>query len=55
MIRENRQTDANISTLIDAQILGVVTKLKDTIYCNRTNKCQELKCPSSFKEYNQYK
>ena len=37
MIRENRQTDANISTLIDAQILGVVTKLKDTIYCNRTS------------------
>jgi hypothetical protein len=42
MIRENRQNESNISTLIDAQILGVVTKLKDTIYCNRINVRQEL-------------
>jgi hypothetical protein len=43
MIREKRQTDtqiaAQIAALIDAQIIGVVTKLKDTIYYNRS---QEL-------------
>jgi hypothetical protein len=46
MIREKRQTDAQIAAHIavqmDAQIIGVVTKLKDTIYCNRTNAWQEL-------------
>ena len=42
MIREKRQTDTQIAALIDAQIIGVVTKLKDTIYCNRTNVWQEL-------------
>jgi hypothetical protein len=39
MIREKRQTDTQMAALIDAQILGVVTKLKDTIYLNRS---QEL-------------
>ena len=42
MIREKRQTDTQIAALIDTQIIGVVTKLKDTIYCNRTNVWQEL-------------
>ena len=41
MIREKRETDTQIAlqiaTQIDTQILGVVTKLKDTIYCNGTN------------------
>lgn len=39
MIYEKRQTDTQIAALIDAQIIGVVTKLKDTIYYNRS---QEL-------------
>ena len=42
MIRESRQTDTHIAELIDTQIVGVVTKLKDTIYYNRTNVWQEL-------------
>lgn len=42
MIYEKRQTDAQIAALIDAQIIVVVTKLKDTIYYNRTNVWQEL-------------
>jgi len=42
MIRETRQTDTQIAALIDKQIVGVVTKLKDTIYCNRTNVWHEL-------------
>ena len=50
MIRENRQTDANISTLIDAQILGVVTKLKDTIHCNRTNVITRVERTNSCKQ-----
>ena len=43
LIYEKRQNDAQITaqivTLIDAQILDVVTNLKDTLHCNRT---QEL-------------
>lgn len=42
MIRESRQTDTQIAPLIDTQIVGVVTKLKDAIYCNRTNTWHEL-------------
>ena len=50
MIYETRQTDGQIATQmatqmatqIAAQITGVVTKLKDSIYCNRTNVWQEL-------------
>lgn len=36
LIYEKRQTDTQIAALIDAQILGVVTNLKDTIYYNRS-------------------
>ena len=46
MIHEKRQIDtqiaAQISAQIDAQIIGVVTKLKDTIYCNRINILEDL-------------
>ena len=46
MINEKRQIDTQIALQIalqiDSQIIGVVTKLKDTIYCNRINILQEL-------------
>ncbi len=42
MINEKRQTDIQIAAVINTQILGVVTKLKDTIHCNRTNVWHEL-------------
>jgi hypothetical protein len=46
IICEKRRTDtqitAQIATQIDSQIIGVVTKLKDTIYCNRINVLKEI-------------
>ena len=54
LIYEKRQNDTHLATLIDSQILGVVTNLKDTIYCNKTNTRRELNDETVLNNYKYY-